>query len=212
MTAAASWRDIPMPASLTERPRSAAGIPVPYVAAWTGEEGPWDIRPCEHAHGNLALFAPGAPVGKPIFGRMDPARQRECIAARRCQVCHAYLEATVYAAHLTSGATHMDIRGRPRLMLNEPPCCRACFTYAIQVCPALLGARNRSGRRPGLLRIRDEAADTQPVGVTVGPDDPDAPPWTHPDPDVRPYGYMKLAVLRSEAINARKFLAKETRS
>lgn len=121
---------------------------MPYVAQWSGEDE-MALRVCRYADSQRAVF-PRKPDqvgrGKPVFGVMEPSRQREVVATMRCQVCHTPLP----------GITNVLVPGGRPLwladLLREPPTfrghhvslepwvCDDCMVYALQVCPGLIGA------------------------------------------------------------------------
>lgn len=139
-----------MPERIAELPRSAGGLPVPYVAQWEGEED-MTIEPCEYALGQRSVFPlHGSQVGltRPVFGVMEPSRQREVVMDVRCQVCRLKLPPIDDAE--TGGEIHwlIDLLHEPDTMRGhrlslEPWVCDDCLVYALQVCPGLVmpGAR-----------------------------------------------------------------------
>jgi hypothetical protein len=77
------------------------GMPVPYVAIWTGEQVPVHptftrnglepdpARPFNLAkeHGIWCIATPTKRTGRPLFGQTHSKRQRICMVEERCQVC-----------------------------------------------------------------------------------------------------------------------------
>lgn len=135
-------------------------LPVPYVAAWSSEQG-WrvDVDPVV---GKPCLFvAEGRRgLGTPMFGKMDPARVRRVIAKRLCQVCAQPLGLFGYVADVV--LTRQG--GHP--VVNEPPACRRCFALAVLQCPGIERQRAKRGflaaavtRYQPLLVLLQPAAD-----------------------------------------------------
>lgn len=135
-----------MPARIAALPKSKGGLPVPYVASWEGEEEMM-IRADPLLFGQRAVFPKhGSKVGKtrPVFGIMEPSRQRECLMLFRCQVCHAKLapiEDLVYPE--SEPLWLIDMLHEPDTMKGhnlalEPWVCDECLVYALQVCPGMV--------------------------------------------------------------------------
>lgn len=129
----------PMPPQIAARPRTARGLPVPYVAAWTGET-PFVVRSCLFAGGRMALVESGRKfTGTPVLGEMNVTRQREVIARRLCQVCAAPLGAGPrWLVSLFEGDTGVGP------MVREPWACASCLAFALGACPRLVGQRRRA--------------------------------------------------------------------
>lgn len=157
-----------MPNRVSTLPRSAGGLPIPYVASWEGEDE-YVIRPCRWSLGKPAVFPARELVGvtRPVFGIMDPARQREVVADVRCQVCHFKLPAIdVDRVDDQPFNWLVDLTHEPRTMRGhrlvlEPWVCDECLPYALQVCPGLLGR--------GRLRYVLAVFTAQMVAVTIKP-------------------------------------------
>lgn len=136
---------IPIPDRMAHLPRWH-GLPVPTIASWEGDypEAAWTWRHDEHVD-RVAWFPPDDTqgVGKPVLGRMHPPRQRRSAVLLRCQVCDAQLEAgkawLVMAPH--AGLETITVEGRQgkALVVHEPWLCAPCVSYAIRVCPGLVG-------------------------------------------------------------------------
>lgn len=144
-----SWRDVPMPDTIARLPRSDGGLPVPYVAQWEGEEH-MTIRPCPYAIGQLGVFPTDPEAftrGRPVFGIMEPSRQREVCMAVKCQVCRGVLDPMTEELVPTSSIHWLvDMLREPKTMRGhklalEPWVCDDCLVYALQVCPGLIGSK-----------------------------------------------------------------------
>jgi hypothetical protein len=64
-------------------------VTVPYVAAWTSEMPNFRVAPEPLLDGMPALFRGSGKrgEGRPVLGKMDPARQRFVMLRDLCQVC-----------------------------------------------------------------------------------------------------------------------------
>jgi hypothetical protein len=165
-----SWREVDMPPQVAALPRSAGGLPVPYVASWEGEDE-MRVAPCRFAFGRAAIFPVRDVVGatRPVFGVMEPSRQREVVMGVCCQVCHT--DAGPMENKLTSESRcHwlVELAHKPptydRPLILEPWVCGSCLTYALRVCPGLLHVRP-DGKRIRLLAV----FASQPVAAVVRP-------------------------------------------
>lgn len=58
----------------------------PWNAMWS-EDDRYEVRPCRHAGGQLAIWQPQTCKGRPIFARPNMVRQRKSIAELVCTVC-----------------------------------------------------------------------------------------------------------------------------
>ncbi|RKN43874.1 hypothetical protein D7294_09265 [Streptomyces hoynatensis] len=137
----------------------AKGLPVPFVAKWSGEEvtvgGALTVRPDggglayrdaaagdRDRHGVLwarVVRAPG--VGRPDFRVMHPVRQRGAMLGLLCQVCGGPAD--------RSGKGWLFVLGRPEvvgegvsgwpegLLCTKPPVCVPCARRAVRLCPHL---------------------------------------------------------------------------
>lgn len=142
---------------------------MPYVASWEGESE-MAILPCRWAFGKRAVYPARDLVGttRPIFGEMEPSRQRECVISVRCQVCHVELEEM--SDKVVAGRPFQwlaDLMHTPKTMpghrlVLEPWVCDDCLIYALQVCPGLLGAK---GKLRNVLAVFSSSA----IGVTIIP-------------------------------------------
>lgn len=129
-------------------PFTYGSSPVPYTAAWTGEQAsrsPTAVRwRCGH-HGTLRFVSdgPNRPGdGKPLFTVLHADRCREVLERRLCQMCVKPLPRTFIC--VTSGTT---LQGLP-LVVDGLPMCPGCAVAAFEACPGL--QRNESA---GRLRI-----------------------------------------------------------
>lgn len=117
------------------------GHPVPYVADWSGESREYAMF--DATFGRFAVFTAGRRGdGVPVLGKMNPARQRDCMANYRCQVCYCPLAAP-YTAAVWPGQVAVDpSTGLPCPLLLEPWTCAPCMAIAMRACPGL--ARHRA--------------------------------------------------------------------
>lgn len=148
-----------MPERVAALPRSAGGLPVPYVAQWEGEER-MRIEHCYHVGADAIFPIAGPQIARtrPVFGVMEPARQREACAAVRCQVCR--LQLSDISSTLEEGRElHwlVDMLHEPATfpghkLAMEPWVCDDCIVYALQVCPGLISPL------PGQTKLRNVLA------------------------------------------------------
>lgn len=147
------WKTVPMPERIAALPRSAGGLPVPYVAQWEGEDEML-VAPCQWADGKPAIFPvrSGLGITRPVFGVMDPSRQREAVRAVLCQVCHVQLGPM--SDVLEPGREPLwliDMLHEPDTLRGhkvalEPWVCDDCLVYALQVCPGMLARSSKVER------------------------------------------------------------------
>lgn len=139
------WRDVPMPPSVAALPRSAGGLPVPYVASWEGEEE-MRIEECPFVHNQRAVVPVHRRVGetRPVFGIMEPQRQREVTALYRCQVCRKQLPPIGETPRRTFLWLPAMLREpdtyRGHRVCLEPWVCDDCLVYALRVCPGMVAS------------------------------------------------------------------------
>ena len=151
-------------------------VPVPYVAAWTGEEQLF-LGPCPYAGSATGLKAirqvQARGVGKPTFGKPHMDRQRQAIAQDLCDLCGRPLRnrtkvSLSQARPVGYAATYGDI------LQVEPLLHRECAALSVQHCPSLKGQI-----RDGIYHVRqvfqhrcqfaiyDEVGTEKAVGVRV---------------------------------------------
>ena len=141
--------DIPVPESMKFLP-IRKGLPVPYVADWTGET---DSYVTHDSKLNRKVLATGGRMGtgEPMFGRQNPMRQRQCMMNNRCQVCsNDITEDYVWfiAGWVPNDANVAAVE--PLVpVIEEPPLCTPCARYAVQICPGL--RRDVEGQYSGLI-------------------------------------------------------------
>ncbi|RKN37800.1 hypothetical protein [Streptomyces hoynatensis] len=174
-------------------------LPVPYVVKWSGEDvtagGALTLRPGgeglayreERAgdrdrHGVLWARVGEAPgSGRPDFRVMHPARQRQCMGERRCQVCGgpADRNGKGWLFALRRPEPGEEAAGWPEgLLCMKPPVCEPCAHLAVQHCPHL--------GEPAFVRVRKPRV----WGVFGGPFDRELTPG--PDACL-PYGRQAAA-------------------
>lgn len=110
------------------------GTQVPWNAAWTGEDGGYEILRCRFAGDRPALWQPFKPgTGKPMFAEPHIVRQRRSIWERRCTVCGEKTppDDRWWFEH---GTFHDRW-----YMTTEAPVHRACADHSMSVCPHLRG-------------------------------------------------------------------------
>ncbi|WP_433891927.1 hypothetical protein [Streptomyces sp. CA-111067] len=132
-------------------------LPVPFAAAWSGEEPdisaliarPFgaglaysDERPEDRDEQGVLWarlsIAPGS--GRPIFEAMHSVRQREAMLHRLCQVCGKPAERTeqgwLFLSQYTR-LTHAMGDSANQGFTSKPPICPPCARLAVELCPHL---------------------------------------------------------------------------
>ncbi|MEW1550487.1 hypothetical protein [Streptomyces tsukubensis] len=151
------------------------GVPVPYIAAWSGEQPhPRNLigrprnglgygdetaadRDRDGALWQRMSHAPGS--GVPDYGRVHPLRQRETMQRLLCQVCRAPASRTD-AGFLFLLPDHSAgwPRWPERMICFHPPVCDGpCIEAAARYCPHLargIAARSTSPRAHGVYGTR----------------------------------------------------------
>jgi hypothetical protein len=146
-----------MPQDLTE-PRPGAtyrGGVVPYISTWSSEQlrtrskvivqpltgiGYLDETPDDRdEHGILWRRMPSSPgMGRPEFGNVHTARQRQAMQHLLCQVCSGPADQTAEGTLWLLKDHRGDWPGWPhRMGVTEPPVCLPCALTASRTCPAL---------------------------------------------------------------------------
>lgn len=134
---------------------TAPAVPVPYIAAWSGEQTAERRLVCR-ADG--IAYADEQPddrdqygvlwngrarargVGRPRFGEVHPGRQREAMAHLLCQVCGAPADRDDRGTLWLLEDNRADWSGWPDgLMTAHPPVCLPCARQAAGLCPHLRG-------------------------------------------------------------------------
>lgn len=141
------------------------GTDVPWNAAWSGEES-YEVRPCRHVSGRLALWSPHRPgAGRPIFARPHMVRQRRSIAEMRCTVCG---EVTIESARWWF--PRGDWIGE-YWMSTEGPVHSGCAELALHTCPTLRKTAKPPIRFPSgaraILALVGGAATERDLGIKV---------------------------------------------
>ena len=145
-------------------PLTDRGVPVPYVAHWTAEEGKARLEPFvgEVFSGPCITHPDLRGQGLPVLGRMSYRRQREVVLAKRCQVCRRKLRNKAYVfldqPRITDPGQFFG-----SFLITDPPCCPSCMFWASTNCPGI--ARALGSKAGTIARIRSWT----PIGVTVRP-------------------------------------------
>ncbi|MEU3730303.1 hypothetical protein AB0E81_12950 [Streptomyces sp. NPDC033538] len=134
---------------------TAPALPVPYIAAWSGEQTAQRQITCRadgiayadeqrydrDQHGvlwNGRAYARG--TGRPRFGEVHPTRQRDAMAHLLCQVCGAPADRDARGTLWLLEDARADWSGWPDgLMTTHPPVCLPCARLAADLCPHLRG-------------------------------------------------------------------------
>lgn len=128
-------------------------IVAPYITAWTGEDEP--VRPVisrglgigfedeimtdRDKRGVLwTRAAQRHGVGRPVFGKVHPLRQRRAMQRLLCQVCAGPADRTADGVLFLLKDHREDWPDWPnRMGVSEPPVCWSCVRLSARVCPAL---------------------------------------------------------------------------
>lgn len=112
------------------------GLVIPWVAAWSSE-GIITVANDPIA-GRVAVFTKGRQGrGRPVFGVMNPPRQRAAVLTGLCQICGRSLEDTGWLPNHPKLVESFDDKGGQWLL--EPPCCQPCALYSTAACPGIRG-------------------------------------------------------------------------
>ncbi|SDD37196.1 hypothetical protein [Actinokineospora iranica] len=128
-----------------------AGLVVPYVATWSGEE--WVDHPLVVERGAGIAYADeivgdrdgdgvlwdrvtGRPgQGTPLFAKIHPLRQRRAMRRLLCQICGSPADNTCHGVLWLLRDTGAP--SSPEMLVSEPPICLPCARLSVRVCPAL---------------------------------------------------------------------------
>ncbi len=138
-------------ASATE---SGSRIVAPYITSWSAEEelscplvgvpGQGiayldEMATDRDRHGVLwgrMAIRPG--VGRPLFGKVHPLRQRRAMSRLLCQVCAGPADRSDGGLLFLLKDHRQDWPGWPdEMAVTEPPVCLPCVQLSARVCPAL---------------------------------------------------------------------------
>ncbi|RKN38330.1 hypothetical protein [Streptomyces hoynatensis] len=176
------------------------GLPVPYVARWSGEPvtagGRLTVRPDGRGlayrdetpadrdrHGVLwarMVHAPGA--GRPDYRVMHPARQRRAMGERLCQVCgrEAGRTGKGWLFLMRRPEAGDEVPGWPEgLLCRKPPVCAPCAEVATRHCPHLEPPVFVRCRKPRVWGVFGGAFTPGPRGGLVAGEDGYLP-YGHP--------------------------------
>lgn len=130
------------------------GLPVAWVACWTGEQQESPIPVDRSGRFNRSHLPKGIVLGPngmvmlsqgnqnmgkgtPDFGATQSFRQRSCITRPRCQVCGRVIKGVPWWIIPTlQGDTIWDAP-EDEQWTKQPPVCEQCLELAPQWCPAL---------------------------------------------------------------------------
>lgn len=79
----------------------------------------------------------GNPAGRPDFRMMHPSRQRDCMAALRCQVCYRPASKTNNGYLFLLAAADTDPASPEGALTHQPPLCLEHADVAVSTCPVL---------------------------------------------------------------------------
>lgn len=149
--------------------RDRRGLPVPYINLW-GEQSTTNstVRYDRYVHGDALFVADEGDT--PNFLKQSPQRQRECMVAGLCQVCHRPVPWS--RRNLVVSDVSVEVikfQGRELEVVTEPWLDDRCAYIATALCPALI--RRTREDRMALVRVtsqRDVVAVTS-TGWIEGP-------------------------------------------
>ncbi|MGV9426353.1 hypothetical protein ACWDO7_18935 [Streptomyces sp. NPDC003656] len=127
---------------------------VPYITAWssepledtlivvqemTGVSFEDETASDRDERGVLWARSPDTPgVGRPLYKKIHPGRQRQCMTDLRCQVCGGPADEDERGVLWLIEDGREDWPGWPRdLMTTHPPICLTCVRVAREQCPHL---------------------------------------------------------------------------
>jgi hypothetical protein len=160
---------------------------VPYVTEWSEEQEPSFVvverRGVGVAYADESLVdrdengvlwfrtlsRPG--VGRPVFGRVHPLRQRRAMRRLLCQVCGGPADRTFEGVLWLMRDFRGDWPGWPNLMAEtEPPVCRPCTRLSLRLCPSMRkGAVLVRARRYPVVGVHGLLYSGGTLPVPVGP-------------------------------------------
>lgn len=120
-------------------------IPIPYVALWSSELHQPFIQYCPFAQAPALCSGGKRGEGKPVFGKMHEARQREVVARKFCQVCRQRPNDGRLFCMEVPALLQNGMRSYP--LFTEPPVCFACGEWSLSNCPGLLRQLSHSDFR-----------------------------------------------------------------
>ena len=167
---------------------------VPYITQWSGEQarsarvvqkvggiGYADELPMDRdERGVLWTRTPWRQGrGRPEFGRVHPARQRQAVTRLLCQVCGGAADRTAGGVLWLLGEDPADPGSWPDPLLTlHPPVCASCAVRAVRACPHLRGQDKHAVLRVSAFELAGVRGALYlpslpgPVVAGVGFDDP----------------------------------------
>jgi hypothetical protein len=130
-----------------------ATIVAPYITRWTSEDEP--VRPVISRGMGIAFedeiltdrdkrgvlwtrATQQRGVGRPVFGKVHPLRQRRAMTRLLCQVCAGPADRTADGVLFLLKDHRQDWPDWPnRMGVSEPQVCWSCVRLSARVCPAL---------------------------------------------------------------------------
>lgn len=159
-----NWRDVPMPRAVAELPRTASGMPVPYITDYEGPNG--------EDYGEVALVGDTAARilacrctfgrGRPKIGHQCPHRQRKAVADRRCNVCGKRMSRRAELIFMGAATTDTHRYGPATAFSLEAPTHHDCAAYSALTCPRM--ASNMGAVNLAITRDYDVYARTTRLG------------------------------------------------
>ena len=111
------------------------GVPVPYVASWSGEEHTF-LGTCPYARRTAICQTQNRGASKPKFGSPHMVRQRQAIALALCDLCGKPLKSRTKVS--LSQARPVPHAARPMDVLQvEPLLHKDCAAISLRHCPSL---------------------------------------------------------------------------
>lgn len=155
-----NWRDIPMPRAVATLPRTASGMPVPYVTYYESPDGEdySEVTVLANTGARLLDCRCTFGQGRPKIGKQCLHRQRKAVAERRCNVCGRRMSRKAELIFMGAATTNTQQHGPGTPFSQESPTHHDCAVYSALACPRM--ANNLSDVTLAITRDYDVYART----------------------------------------------------
>ena len=138
---------------------------VPWITTWSDEHR-YEVRPCRWAGGRPAVWQPHNPgSGTPLFKVRHMVRARQAIARQLCGVCGRFV--TEGDRWIVPIGAIVIVNGAEACALQEPFVHTRCMAHALELCPALMPAFDRTKQGPVPLTVDWFAETFSATGAVV---------------------------------------------